>query len=190
MKVDITGRHIDVTSVLRLHTEEKLGKLERMLEGPAEAHVVLFIEKHRHVAEIQLKTRAHTFAGQEETGDLYVSIDSVVDKLESQIRRFKDKRTDRRRREGVKAGEAAAVLVSEADRAVANSDAVADEPGATRQIRRSDQYRVKPLTPEDAAMELESSGRTLLVFRDASTDRINVLHRLDDGNYGLVDPDI
>ena len=190
MRVDITGRHIDVTSALRLHTEEKLGKLDRLLEGPAEAHVVLFIEKHRHVAEIQLKARAHTFAGQEETGDLYVSIDAVVDKLESQIRRYKDKRNDRRRRDAVKAGEAAVVLVSEADHARSEGGKDDDDDESIGHIRRSDQYRVKPLTPEDAALELEASGRSLLVFRDSSTDRINVLHRLDDGNYGLVDPDI
>lgn len=189
MKVDITGRHIDVTSALRLHTEDRLGKLDRLLEGPSEAHVVLFIEKHRHVAEIQVKSRAQTFSGQDETDDLYVSIDAVVDKLETQIRRFKDKRNDRRRREGVKAGEAAAALVSEADRL---ATATADDDGFERsgRILRSDQYRVKPLTPEDAALELESSGRSLLVFRDASTDRIAVLHRLEDGNFGLVDPDI
>jgi putative sigma-54 modulation protein len=111
MKVDITGRHIDVTDGLRAHTEDKLAKLERFLDGSdGEAHVVLFIEKHRHVAEIQVKHRMGTFAGTEETGDLYVSIDSVVDKIEKQIRRFKDKRTARRRRDGVSAADAAIAL--------------------------------------------------------------------------------
>jgi putative sigma-54 modulation protein len=187
MKVDITGRHIEITPALREHAEEKLGKLDKILEGPNEAHVVLFIEKHRHVAEIQLKNRSGVFSGQEETDDLYVSIDSVVDKLESQVRKFKDKRTARRRRDGVKASEAAAVLESAVAEAPSSDDG--DDDAATRRIVRSDQYRVKPLTPEDAAIELESSGRDLLVFRDAETERINVLHRLQDGNYGLVDPD-
>jgi putative sigma-54 modulation protein len=117
MKVDITGRHIDVTDGLRTHTEDKLAKLERFLDGTdGEAHVVLFIEKHRHVAEIQVKHRMGTFTGTEETGDLYVSIDSVVDKLEKQIRRFKDKRTARRRREGVSAADAAVALESSVER--------------------------------------------------------------------------
>lgn len=114
MKVDITGRHIDVTEGLRTHAEDKLAKLERFLDGSAEAHVVLFIEKHRHVAEIQVKHKIGTFAGTEETGDLYVSIDGVVDKLEKQIRRFKDKRNDRRRRDGVSAADAAVALEAEA----------------------------------------------------------------------------
>ena len=185
MKVDITGRNIEITPALREHSEDKLGKLDKILEGPTEAHVVLFIEKHRHVAEIQLKNRVGVFSGQEETGDLYVSIDSVVDKLESQVRRFKDKRTARRRRDGVKASEAAAAFGS----APAPEEDVDEEADlSTKRIVRSDQYRVKPLTPEDAAIELESSGRDLLVFRDAETERINVLHRLQDGNYGLVDP--
>jgi len=181
MKVDITARHIEITPAMRDHAQDKLGKLDRLFEGPAEAHVVLFIEKHRHVAEIQVKHRVGVFAGTEETDDLYVSIDAVVDKLEKQIRRFKEKRNDRRRREGVKAGEAAASLAPP-------DTSAADESGG--RIVRSDQYRVKPLTPEDAALELESSGRDVLVFRDSQTDRISVLHRLGDGNFGLVDPEM
>lgn len=184
MKVDITGRHIDITDALREHAEDKLGKIDKILDGPTEAHVVLFIEKHRHVAEIQVKNRAGVFSGQEETDDLYVSIDAVVDKIETQVRRFKDKRNDRRRREGVRAGEAAAVLEP------GETTPAPEGESATGRIVRSDQYRVKPLTPEDAAIELESSGRDLLVFRDAETERINVLHRLEDGNFGLVDPDL
>ena len=81
MKIDITGRQVEVTDGLREHAGEKLAKLEKLLDGPLEAHVVLTISKHRHTAEIQVKSRNLTLSGTEETGDLYVSIAQVVDKL-------------------------------------------------------------------------------------------------------------
>ena len=81
MQLDITGRHIEVTPALREFAEEKLRKLERLLDGPLEVHVVLGIEKHRHMAEIQVKSRTGIFSGTQETGDLYASIGEVADKL-------------------------------------------------------------------------------------------------------------
>ena len=89
MRVDITGRNIELTPALHDFAEEKLGKLERLLVGPIEAHVVLSIMKHRHIAEIQVKSRTATLSGTEETDDLYVSISEVVDKLERQALKHK-----------------------------------------------------------------------------------------------------
>lgn len=116
MKIDLTGRHIEITPELREHVEAKLAKLDKMLDEPAEAHVVLFVEKHRHVAEVRLSSRSEVFTAQEETGDLYISVQECVDKLETQVRRLKDKRIDRRRH-GVRVPDAAAALqaLDEAD---------------------------------------------------------------------------
>ena len=74
LKLDITGRNVDVTKALREHTADKLAKLQRLINDPLEAHVVLRIDKHRQVAEIQIKTRSIVLTGTEETGDLYASI--------------------------------------------------------------------------------------------------------------------
>lgn len=186
MNIEITGRHIEVTPALRDHVAEKLSKLDKLIDEPVDVHVVLFIEKHRHVAEIQVKARQGVFSGQEETGDLYVSIAEVADKLEKQLRRSKDKRTARRRREAVRTADAAVTI---------NREASDEEPAAAEgdelagRIVRSENYRLKPMSPEDAALELESSGQDLLVFRDAETDRVNVLHRKPDNSFGLVDPE-
>ena len=188
MKLDITGRHITVSDGLREHTEDRLEKIDKLFHDEIEAHVVLFVEKHRHVAEIQIKSRAGVFSGQESTGDLYVSINEAVEKIEKQIRRYKDKRTDRRRRDGTTAAEAVEVFRSEIE-----PDAVSSSPGGAvaeaGRIVHSDRFRKKPLSPEDAVMELENSGQDVLVYRDAETDRVNVVHRLPDGNFGVVDPD-
>jgi len=98
MKIDMTGRHVEITPALREFIEEKLGKLERLLDTPLEAHVVLSINKHRQVAEIQVKTRNAVLSGTEETDDLYASVGEVVDKLERQALRHKERMHDHRPR--------------------------------------------------------------------------------------------
>ena len=110
MKIEITGRHIDVTPALKEHAEEKLGKLERLLDATAEAHVVLSISRHRHIAEIQVKAGHLVLSGTEETGDLYASIGEVVDKLERQALRHKEKIRDHRPRRGPRDPEVAATI--------------------------------------------------------------------------------
>jgi putative sigma-54 modulation protein len=114
MKIEITGRQIDVTPALKQHAEEKLGKLERLLDGDAEAHVVLSISRHRHIAEIQIKAGHLVLSGTEETGDLYASIGEVVDKLERQALKHKQKIRDHRVRRGPRDPEVAATIGSSA----------------------------------------------------------------------------
>src|SRR5262245_9013400 len=107
MKIDMTGRHVEITPALREFVEEKLGKLERLLDTPLEAHVVLSINKHRQVAEIQIKTRTAVLSGAEETADVYASVGEVVDKLERQALRHKERLHDHRPRHGARLDEGA-----------------------------------------------------------------------------------
>ena len=183
MRIEITGRQIEVTPALREFATDKLRKLEKLLGGPLDVHVVLAIEKHRHMAEIQVKSRTAVLSGTEETEDLYASISEVVDKLERQALRHKEKVTGRKRREGIRAADAAAVLEGDGPSAPETDDEL-----PTR-IIRSERYRLKPLTPEDAVLELDATGEELLVYRDADTYRVNVVFRRKDGNFDLVDPE-
>ncbi len=185
MNIEIVGRQIDITPAIRDFTEDKLRKLEKLLDGPFDAHVVLAIEKHRHMAEIKVMSRTAILSGQEETDDLYNSIREVADKLERQALKHKEKVTNRKHRKGPKFGEAVAAMDEQAlARMEPNPEAASGQ-----RIVRTPRYRVKPLSAEDAVLELESSGEELLVFRDADTDRVNVIYRLDDGNFALVDPE-
>jgi len=188
MQLDITGRHIEVTPALREFAEEKLRKLERLLDGPLEVHVVLGIEKHRHMAEIQVKSRTGVFSGTQETGDLYASIGEVADKLERQALKHKEKMRTRRIKKGPRSPEAAAVMAASAAPEALASDPSPEEDDAPR-IVRSHRYRIKPLSAEDAVLELEGSAEDVLVFRDAETDGVHVVYRQKDGNFGLVEPE-
>ena len=110
MKVDITARHTDVTPALREFAEEKLLKLTKLLDEPIDAHVVLSIMKHRHIAEIQIKSRNIVLSGTEETADLYASIGEVVDKLERQALKHKEKIHDHKHRHGPRDPEVTAAI--------------------------------------------------------------------------------
>lgn len=182
MKIDITGRQVEITPALKDFTVEKLKKLEKLLDGPLEVHVVLGVEKHRHLAEIQVRSRTAVLSGTEETGDLYASIGEVADKLERQALRHKEKVTEKKRREGARAPEVARAIGEEA----AGGEAPEERPA---RILPSERYRLKPLSAEDAVLELEGTGEDLLVYRDDRTYRVNVVYRRKDGNFGLIDPE-
>ena len=185
MQIHITGRQVAITPALRKFAEEKLKKVEKILGGPIEVHVVLAVEKRRHHAEIQVKSRNALLSGQRETEDLYASIGEVAEKLERQALKHKEKLTNHKKR-GVK--DVVATLTAVERPAKAARPATAGSTRAPR-ILPSDRYRLKPLSAEDAAMELESGGGDLLVYRDDQTYRVNVVYRMKNGTFGLIDPE-
>ena len=184
MNIDIAGRHVEITKGLRAYIEERLGKLEALLDGPSKAHVVLASAKHRHLAEIQIKSRTALLSGAKETEDLRASINEVVERLEGQARRHKEKLKERGKRAGRKIAAEAAIEAPPAKRRARPSPAAGSRP-----LLRSERYRLKPLSAEDAAMELEATGAELLVYRDARTYRVNVVYRRRDGHFAHVDPE-
>jgi putative sigma-54 modulation protein len=103
MKVEITGRHIEITEPLRKFATDRIERMHGILEDIMEVHFVLTVEKHqRHVAEANIKTRHDFHNGQEESTDMYTSIATVIDKLEKQILRSKDKTISRKRHGGAR----------------------------------------------------------------------------------------
>lgn len=186
MQLEITGRQIEITPALRDFAAEKLRKLDRLLDGPVEIHVVLGIQRHMHSAEVQVKSRTTVLSGSQVTGDLYASIGEVADKLERQALKHKEKLHDHKHRRSPRDPKTAATIEANAN---PDEEPAQKEQAPPPRIVRSLSYRLKPLSPEDAAHELEASGEMLLVFRDAETDRLNVVYRQRDGNFGLVEPE-
>jgi len=186
MQVHITGRQVEITPALRKFAEEKLKKVEKLLGGPIEAHVVLAVEKRRHLAEIQVKSRTALLAGMRETEDLYASIGDVADKLERQALKHKEKLVNRKKRDGRKIAASRPIAETEPGPVVAKA---ARKAARSPRILPSERYRLKPLSAEDAAMELDSGGGDLLVYRDDRTYRVNVVYRRRNGDFGLVDPE-
>ena len=183
MNIEITGRHIDITPAIRHFTSDKLNKLERWIDEVIEAHVILSVQKHRHIAEIVIRGRHHTFTGTDETGDMYASIGNAVDKLEKQARRLKDKWNTRRKHARSTHEVARFTIVDEEDH---NGDL--SQQDSPRIIRTAVNTK-KPMSVEDAALVLFDSDFEFLVFRDAQSQRVGVLYRRRDGNLGLIEPE-
>ena len=181
MRYEFTGRHITVTPALRKHAREHLDKLDKILDSaPMRAHIILDVEKHRQNAEIVLFWRDHTFKSVESTKDMYDSITKAAAKIEKQIFKLKDRFATSKRTK---------LPTSEAAVTMAPPPA-AERGGAPRMPRivRTRRYAVKPMTPDEAAVQLAGGDEQFVVFRDAESNRTGVLYRRKDGNYGLIEP--
>ncbi len=173
MQLSLSGRNLEITDALRTYAEEKLGRLTKYLGNIVAAHVVLSVAKHRQIAEVTLRVRDLTIRAEESTQDLYSSIDLVVEKLERQILRYKERIVAHEGRGGIR----------QADLPGTN-EAAEDEPAVVKTKR----FAVKPAEVEEAILQMNLLGHSFYVFRNARTDEVNVLYRRRDGNYGLIEP--
>ncbi len=188
MDFEYTGRHIDVTPALRAHVEEHFGKIESMFENAttARAHVVIDVVKNRHIAEILFHWREHTLTAKDTNADMYQALTRCIDKIEKQALKLKKKMIDRRQEAMPMSAVAPDTSPDEAEVAEASA---AEEPDRRQgRIIAARRYKVKPMTPEEAVMSLAEDGDQFVVFRDSDTDRVSVLYKRKDGNYGLIQP--
>jgi len=178
MQILVTFRHVEPTSPLKAYAEEKLARVKKYLRRPVEAHVILAVSKERHVAEITLKADHVTMFAAETTHDLYSAIDLAVDKLEHQAQRLHERR--RHHKGGAAARGTAAGSPAPSDRGT---------PASGPQAVRIHRVSAKPMSVEEAVAELTASTDEFLVFTNASNERLAVLYRRRDGNYGLIEPE-
>ncbi len=176
MKFEYTGRHIDVTPALQSHVEEHFDRLNHLFDGDnARAHVIIEVEKGRHRSEIVVKWRKEVLTANTKNSDMYQSLSQTIAKIEKQALKLKNKVIDKSHRRK-KVGEVAPVEVD-----------VQPEPNAPRVIV-SNTYAVKPLTIDEAVMQLRDEENQFLVFRNADDECVSVLYKRRDGNFGLIAP--
>ena len=173
MEVSIFARNMEVTPRLREYIEKKVGKLDRYLPWIDEARVDLTMENtrsaaHRQVAQLTVHVRGTILRAEERTGDMFASIDAVLDKMYRQIARYKGKRQDR--------WHAAAAEELPIEEPV-------EEPEG--EIVRVKRFEVRPMLPEEAIEQMELLGHHFYVFLNAEENSINVVYKRNDGNYGL-----
>jgi putative sigma-54 modulation protein len=182
MSVDITGRHIEITEPLRKFTTDRLERLRGIMDEILEVHFILTVEKHqRHIAELNIKTRRDFYHGEEITTDMYTSIAAVVDKVEKQILRDKQRNVARKRHNNHKGAEVITTT------SVVEVEEVLGE--RLPRIIRSNEVAAKPMSVDDAAIQIGDSDREFLVFRNADTERLNVVYKRKDGNIGWIEPE-
>ncbi len=176
MQISVTFRQIEPTDALKNYVTDRLGKFKRYLDGPVEAHVVLGLEKFRHLADVTIDNNGRIIKGSEENTDMYAAIDLVMDKIDMQLKKFRDKQ---RGAKGDRSAKTAAATAAEEA-----------EEGPARPALRRKQVEVRPLHVDDAVDQMQSGGDDLLVFTNVANGGLNILYRRQDGNFVLVEPDL
>jgi putative sigma-54 modulation protein len=174
----VKGRNLDVTDSIRSYAEEKLKKLDRQLNEATEVELELAVEKNpsiaaNQIAEATVWTKGPTLRAREASEDMRASIDQLTAKLLRQVKHYRDKRSFRGARNHVPVDEGATALQDEQ---------------LNQQIVKTKQFAVKPMTAEEAVLQLELIGHDFFVFKNADTDAVNVVYRRKNGGYGLIEP--
>ena len=173
MKFIIIGKNIDVTPGLKDAVENKLGKLQRYFTPDTEIHVTLSVQKEHQKIEVTIPVKGNIIRSEQESDDMYVSIDLVEEVIERQLRKYKNKLVARQQGGGNFQKE---FLEKEADDQEVN-------------IIRTKKFDIKPMYPEDACIQMELLGHNFFAFVNAETDDICVVYKRKGGTYGIMEPD-
>ena len=179
MRFIITGRNIVVTDSLRTAVEEKLGKLDRFFSSETEVHVTLSVQKERQKIEVTIPVKGHIIRSEQESDDMYVSIDLVEEVIERQLKKYKNKIIDKKQNQAAFAKE---FVEEEPEDDVEQTGDI--------EIIRTKHFGIKPMYPEDACIQMELLGHSFYVFLNAETDEVNVVYKRKGNTYGLIEPEM
>ncbi|MBA4374199.1 MAG: ribosomal subunit interface protein [Thermodesulfovibrio sp.] len=174
MNIIVNGRHLEVTPALRSYAEEKISRFDRYLHDISEAVVTLSIEKkYRHKADVLLKVNGVLIQAESVTDEIYSAIDEVTEKLDRQVKKYKEKMVSHR-----KGGQKTA--------AVESPEKTTEK--ETGRIIKNKRFELKPMSPDEASMQMELLGKDFYVFINDMSSDINVIYTRQDGNFGLIEP--
>ncbi|WP_026478985.1 ribosome hibernation-promoting factor, HPF/YfiA family [Alkaliphilus transvaalensis] len=176
MRVIVSGKNIDVTDALRDQIESKMIKLEKFFNQEVEAKATLSVQKARQKIEVTIPINGTILRAEEATEDMYSSIDKVVDKLTRQLRKHKTKMENRK-------------VSYETIRFENIPLPQKDEEELDSKIVKTKRFAIKPMTSEEAVLQMELVGHNFFVYTNADTEEVNVVYKRKDGNYGLIEPE-
>ena len=200
--VTVTGRHVEITEAMREYAEKRIEGLHLDYPKIIEAKVILDVQPHkkRHIAEIILFCANHiTIEAHSETQDMYASIDETISKIARRMRKHKTrllKKHRPRKNEDIHHIHET-VFSNEALEAMAAAEATPEEveddaaPGEIEPvIVHKENYRIRPLYPDEAMVDIELSEKPFVVFKNAKNDKLSILFRRKDGDYGMIEPEV
>ncbi len=182
MQMNITFRHVDPIDSLKHYAQEKVERVNKYLERAPEAHVVLSVERHLHHADITIHSGRYVLRGKERSEDMYASIDLAMDKIERQLKRYKEKIKHHHGKDRVHHRED---YVRHSVLEFKDLDHV--DPPAHNIIRKHE-FLTHPMAVEEAAMKMDLLNNDFYVFTNSTTNEMNVLYRRKDGHLGLIEP--
>ncbi len=174
MNIIIRGKHIELTDALKEYVMKRVGKLAKYSDEFMDVQVTLLVERDRHRVEVTAPLNGMILRGEEETEDMYSSIDLVVEKLERQIDKYRTRINKRMRSKVLK------------DHDPKQSAVASEEPN--EQIVRNKTFSAKPMSVEEAIMQMNLVGHTFFVFTNAESQEMNVVYLRNSGDYGLLQP--
>lgn len=176
MKFEYTGRHIEVTPAMKSHVEEHFARLNHLFDGDhSKAHIVIEVERGKHRSEIIVNWRKEVLTATTILDDMYQSLSKSIDKIEKQANRLRKKVIDKSHK---------AKPISEV---TVDTESVEPTPNAPR-IINSRRYAIKPLSSEEAIMVLNEQDNQFLVYRNSENEKVSIIYKRKDGNYGLIEP--
>jgi putative sigma-54 modulation protein len=198
MQLNITFRQFGTSDALKEYAKERVERVNKLLDRAGEAHVVLSLERHLHHADITIHSGAWVLRGRDKSDDMYASIDLAMDKIERQLRRYKDKLKthhgpDRvHHRQGLmnemRVRHDVFEVPGESPEQHAAPAALALAPASSApRVVRSNEFLAKPMTVEDAVMQMNLRDNDFLVFQNLASQEMNVVYRRKDGQYGLLE---
>jgi putative sigma-54 modulation protein len=186
MNVSISGRHIDITDGIREHIDGGLGKVTEHFDKVIDIDVILDVQKHRHIAEINLHANGLRINAKEATGDLYSSIDSALVKIDRQVRKHKDRINRHQPRTAGEKREYQHKILEVSFDDMDHVDTITSD--IPRRTINHEQVELKSLTVQEAAMQIDLMHENFLVFTNVETDQVNVIYKHDDGTFGHIEP--
>ena len=178
MRYSFTGKNITLTDSLKDRAMSKIDRLERRLPKDAEVSVIFSVERQDNKIEVTIPLKKRILRAEVTENDMYAAIDSVIDVLEKQMVKYKTRLRDKNRRDS-SYNEEMSYLPAE--------EIISDE--NPLKIERTKRFALKPMDAEEAVMEMELLGHGFYMFRNSSTDEVNVVYKRNNGSYGLIEPE-
>ncbi len=178
MKYTFVGKSYVISEAIKAHAEKKINRLSKFLPENTEVNVTFDVTKLDQKVEVTVYLQKRVLRAEMVDKDMYVAVDKVADVLESQMARYKDRLKTKSRRDNSYVDEYSAYFGEE-------ESTVDDEP----KVIKSKRFAIKPMDTEDAIMEMDLVGHSFFVFRNSSSDEVNVVYKRNDGNYGLIEPE-
>lgn len=177
MQLSVTFRNMDTSEALKNYVQERTSRLTKYIDKPLETQVTLSVQKFRQTADVIINANGIRIAGQEAHEDMYAAVDLVMDKIERQVKKYKGKIRKHKPAQGREL---------RWRREIYQPESFEDDREPV--VVKTENYFIKPMSVDEAAMQMDLSQQEFLVFNNASTQTVNVLYRRKDGNYGLIVP--
>jgi putative sigma-54 modulation protein len=176
MRITVYGKNIDVTAGMKSMLEKKLSRMDKYFSPEADATATMSTQKGKHILEVTIPINGTILRAEESTDDMYASIDLVVDKLESQLKKHKSKLEKKQK-----------------DHATIRFDfsSIPEEPKIDEpSVVKTKRFPIKPMSPDEASLQMDLLGHNFYVFLNSESEEVNVVYKRKDGNYGLIEPTV